>query len=158
MVRTLAVIALAASLSYTQSAACDEGVDMTCHGQMLHGSWALLADAGYGSRREERAAFVIRKDDGSLAFVRWPFESASHRASFSGAAPRGLVAVVHTHPPNSPLPSPGDAGVARRLGVPVYVLTRTLVTRTTGLRTEHVWSGDWNPDRFLSRCRTAPIQ
>ena len=79
----------------------------------------LRADDEY-----ERAAFVVRGDDGALRLIEWPFRREFRRARWEGAAPEGTIAIVHTHPRELPRPSMGDHAEARRIGLPIYVLTR----------------------------------
>lgn len=82
----------------------------------------LLADGGYGRLERERAAFLIREDDGTLTLEPWPHGGFRH-ASFRGAIPRGTIAILHTHPADEPQPSARDRAEARRLGLPVVVIT-----------------------------------
>ena len=56
-------------------------------------------------------------------------------------------AIIHTHPNGRPNPSPDDIAMAQKLGIAVYVVTRSGVNRTDGWRTTHVARGDWNPHR-----------
>lgn len=83
----------------------------------------LRADDDY-----ERAAFVIRDRDGALRLIEWPFRREFRRARWDGAAPTGTIAIVHTHPRALPMPSRGDHAEARRIGLPIYVLTRSGVS------------------------------
>lgn len=133
---------VAAELAESASAALTE---LACDGNVLRQSWELLALGGYGSFQTERAAFVIRDGDGGLSFRMWPYVAAQRRATFHGVIPRDAIAIVHTHPNRHPFPSPDDAWLASRLGMPVYVVTRTAIARTTGRKTETIWSGDWSP-------------
>jgi proteasome lid subunit RPN8/RPN11 len=105
--------------------------------------WAMLAEARYGYSETEEAAFVVRDTDGRLTFVRWPEPGAQHQARWPGAFPAGTIAIVHTHPNHTPRPSRLDERAARRRGIPIYVLTRTKITRTTGGEAEVVIDGDW---------------
>ena len=82
----------------------------------------LLASGGYGRFSIERAAFVIRERDGGLTMQRWA-SAAYRRASFRGSIPPGTIAIAHTHPLRSPGPSEHDRVEARRLGLPVIVVT-----------------------------------
>lgn len=110
-------------------------------------SWELLRSANYGQSSRERAAFLVRNEEGGLELVPWQFGAESMRAAYRGAVPAGTVAIIHTHPNGLPYPSRGDAELARRLALPVYVLTRHSVSFTDGSRTELVARGDWNPSR-----------
>src|SRR5688572_21568521 len=139
--RTL--LMLVALLGTMESLGADPATDF----RTLELSWDLLRSASYGQSPKEHAAFLVRDDDGELQLVKWPWGAESRRASYNGAIPVRTVAVVHTHPSHLPNPSHGDAALALRLGLPVYVLTRNRITRTHGGRTELVARGDWNPSR-----------
>lgn len=121
-------------------------VESRCDSDFLHGSWALLEKARWGFSKFERAAFAVRESDGHIDFVRWP-DPDYLRAVYRGSVPANAVAIVHTHPNNHPDPSSDDDDTARRLGIPVYVVTRNRVSFTTGHETRIVVDGDWNPDR-----------
>ena len=110
-------------------------------------AWELLEGAHYGRDAKEHAAFIVAGEDGQLELSPWPWGAESMRATYRGAVPRRAVAIIHTHPADLPHPSRGDVEVARRLGMTVYVITRTSVTRTDGTSVTHVASGDWNPHR-----------
>jgi hypothetical protein len=137
------VIMLVALLGSMEPVVADGATDA----QTLAVSWDLLRDAGYGQSTKERSAFLVTGADGELALVKWPYQATSMRASYRGAIPAGTVAIVHTHPNTVPNPSLGDAALARKLNLPVYVLTRSSVTRTDGRRIQLVVAGDWNPSR-----------
>ncbi|MCU1246891.1 MAG: Prokaryotic s of the domain [Acidobacteria bacterium] len=83
----------------------------------------LLALGGYGRRPDERAAFVVARGDGRFDCVLWPATNGFRSASWQGSRPKGTVAIAHTHPRTLPDPSLHDAEEARRLGLPIYVLT-----------------------------------
>lgn len=119
---------------------------LMCDPRMLDGAWKLFANAQYGAVDNEQAAFVMRDGDGVLAMRRWPSRAEARRAHVDDGLPSGVIAIVHTHPNRRPLPSPDDAHLASRLGIPVYVLTRNLVTSTSGTGFEYVLRGDWRPD------------
>ena len=82
----------------------------------------LLARGGYGRLPVEYGGFLIRESDHSLTFASWP-RGSLQRAAFRGAIPRGTLAIVHTHPRELPDPSAHDCDEARRLGLPVVVVT-----------------------------------
>ncbi|HYI07765.1 MAG TPA: Mov34/MPN/PAD-1 family protein [Thermoanaerobaculia bacterium] len=82
----------------------------------------LLAEGGYGRLPHERAAFLIRESDGTLTLQPWPDTGFRH-ATFRGVVPPRTIAVLHTHPRGESQPSVRDRGEARRLGVPVVVIT-----------------------------------
>jgi hypothetical protein len=110
-------------------------------------SWDLLRGAQYGRSTTEHSAFLVSDAKGELQLVKWPGQATSLSATYRGIIPAGTVAIVHTHPNALPNPSRGDAALARKLNLPVYVLTRTSITRTSGGRMELIAVGDWNPSR-----------
>lgn len=115
--------------------------------RMMVLAWDLLASASYGRDPKEHAAFIVVDERGELQLSRWPWGAESMRATYRGEVPRAAVAVVHTHPNELPNPSRGDVALARKLGITVYVITRTSVTGTDGSRTTQIAYGDWNPHR-----------
>ena len=82
----------------------------------------LLAEAGYGRFATERAAFLIAESDGGLTLAPWDVRGY-HRASYRGGVPERAIAIVHTHPAHLPQPSAQDRAEAKRLGLPVVVVT-----------------------------------
>jgi len=107
--------------------------------------WSLLVDARYGFAETEEAAFVVVGDDGRRSYVRWPRTGVEHRAKWVGRIPPRTVAIVHTHPNWTPEPSILDEHAAQKRGIPVYVLTRQKITKTTGGAAQVVLAGDWRP-------------
>jgi len=98
---------------------------------LLHDLWrpeaaywyaALLEDGGYGRLSTERAAFLIRETDGTLTLQPWR-DRAHRRASFRGSVPERTIALLHTHPRHDVRPSAHDREEARRLALPVVVIT-----------------------------------
>ena len=110
-------------------------------------AWDLLASARYGRDPKEHAAFIVVDESGQLQLSRWPWGAESMRATYRGPIPRSTRAIIHTHPSHLPHPSPGDVALARKMGMTIYVITRTSVTCTDGSRTTNVAYGDWNPHR-----------
>lgn len=110
-------------------------------------SWDLLRSARYGHATKEHSAFLVRDANGKLQLVKWPGDGTRMSATYHGTIPAGTVAIVHTHPNGLPNPSRGDAALARKLNLPVYVLTRRGITRTSGGKMEIIAAGDWNPSR-----------
>jgi proteasome lid subunit RPN8/RPN11 len=107
-----------AALMTTPVASCGE----LCSREavVLYGN--LLAQAQFGRRGTvERAAFVVLRD-GALRMIPWRSGGRAH-ASFRGSIPEDCIAIAHTHPEASMDPSKGDIAVARRLGMPVLVIT-----------------------------------
>ncbi len=70
----------------------------------------------------EVAAFLVRDDDGGISCRLWPSSFVS-AARYDGSMPKGTFALIHTHPSRSPMPSRGDLEEAKRVGLPIYVLT-----------------------------------
>jgi hypothetical protein len=86
---------------------------------------ALLRQAAFGLSEFETAAWLVRHPDGREMLVPWPPASQRKRHSWSGPLPGGTVALLHTHPAaGNPRPSVRDRGVARRLRLPVYTISR----------------------------------
>jgi proteasome lid subunit RPN8/RPN11 len=85
----------------------------------------LLAAGKFGMTENEEAAFLVQSEKG-LRLWRWQSKDA-FRASYSGKPPKGTVAVVHTHPYWSIEPSQHDRAEARRIGMPIIVVTRDAV-------------------------------
>lgn len=83
----------------------------------------LLRQGGYGFREVEYAAFLIHDDNERYRCMAWPFSLGYHRQQFRGAVPYGTIAIAHTHPYALPEPSSGDGATARRLALPIFVLT-----------------------------------
>lgn len=105
-------------------------------------SWyeQLLAEGGYGRFERERAAFLIREADGTLTLEPWP-DGAYRHAKFRGRIPARTIAILHTHPADSPQPSARDRAEAERLGIPVVVISPEGVVAASGGRTRVLVSG-----------------
>lgn len=131
-----------------------EAGDIVCETAVVRGAWDLLRLSGYGQRKQEHAAFIIRNPQGDHRLLHWQHRREFQRATYRGAVPPNAVAIIHTHPNSLPNPSSGDTRLARRIGLPVYVVTRKLITRTMGHSAEVVWRGDWNPDEPDHRARS----
>lgn len=82
----------------------------------------LLVQGGHGRFDRERAAFLIRESNGTLSLAPWPHGGFRH-ASFRGRIPARTIAVLHTHPRRERHPSARDREEARRLQMPVVVIT-----------------------------------
>lgn len=87
---------------------------------------SLLEESGYGRLPRERAAFLIRESDGTLTLEPWAAGGYRH-ATFRGHVPRGTIAILHTHPRGETRPSAQDRDEARRLQMPVVVITTEAV-------------------------------
>ena len=148
------IAALAMVLMVARPRATDLAWDPT----VLQESWNLLALGGYGHSAYEHGAFIVRDDRGQLRLSVWRFDRELRSAHFSGPIPPGVVAITHTHPNPLPMPSDDDMLLARRTGLPVYVLTRMIITATDGRRTRVVVGRDWRPvqsgDQVTGGCDT----
>jgi hypothetical protein len=88
-------------------------------------AYRLWEEAGFGGVAVERAAWVLAVDAGHVRWQAWPDEKYCLRAHWKGPVPAGAVAIVHTHPTVAdPKPSPQDVETARRIGLPVYTVSR----------------------------------
>jgi len=138
---------LTAAILMMVVAATARSADIVSDDEFVRQSWSLLAEAKFGQSDGEHAAFIVRERDGRLRFEAWPFDGRWRQAEFHGRIPSSAIAIIHTHPNSRPAPSADDAATALRVGMPIYVLTRTLISRTDGTRTEILRSGDWQPRR-----------
>ncbi|MGZ5494243.1 MAG: Mov34/MPN/PAD-1 family protein [Thermoanaerobaculia bacterium] len=79
-------------------------------------------------------------------------------SSYPGELPRGVVAIVHTHPPTMPFPSSGDRWTAAHLGVPIYAITRSNINKadTAGRAVAVVRSRQWWTDPIRETPRLCP--
>jgi len=121
----------------------------------------LLADGGYGVLQSERAAFLIRESDGGLTLQPWDSRGFRH-ATYRGAIPARAIAVLHTHPKGESEPSWNDRNEARRLGLPIVVVTPEAVIAALPSGARLVIRGEKTPARVSgtsrgpSGLRTAP--
>jgi hypothetical protein len=83
----------------------------------------VLELSGYGRREFERAAFLVLRDDGDFVCDVWPASFRWRSERWTGKIPSGTAAVMHTHPRSEGRPSVNDMAQARRLDVPVIVVT-----------------------------------
>jgi hypothetical protein len=119
--------------------------DLAADPSVRAGFWKLVTESRYGFARTEEAMFVVRGAGGAVTFVRWPDSGLHHQARWIGPFPPGTIAIVHTHPNWVPEPSAIDTRLAERIGIPVYVVTRTRISRTAGGVNETLVSSDWRP-------------
>ncbi len=91
----------------------------------------------------EEAAFIVRGSGGELIAVPWPGAGEPDRGRWEGSFPAGVVAIAHTHPAWLPMPSSIDAATARRARIPVYVITASRISMTSGGEGSVVIAGDW---------------
>lgn len=76
-------------------------------------------------------------------FVTWPPGEEGDKLRWHRRFPKGTVAIVHTHPAWVKEPSRLDVRAARRSGIPVYVVTKTRISKTTGDVSVVVAEGEW---------------
>jgi hypothetical protein len=138
-----------------------ESAEIACDAAVVRQAWDLLKLARLGQSNQEHAAFITRDVDGNHQFVVWPFANEFRSATYRGALPTDAVAIIHTHPNSVPYPSDDDVHLALSTGLPVDVVTRTMISRTTGHGVQQVYSGDWNPERprndVRSICRAGVV-
>jgi proteasome lid subunit RPN8/RPN11 len=103
----------------------------------------VLARDAIADRSREHGAFVVRTPDGLTYFVAWPRSEERHILRWHGRFPDGTVAILHTHEGWLPEPSKLDRKAARDAGIPVYVITPSQISKTTGGAPEVVMVGDW---------------
>jgi proteasome lid subunit RPN8/RPN11 len=103
----------------------------------------VLLEKAESERYREQGAFIVRTEQGLLYFVTWPPSEEMDRLRWHGRFPNGTIAIVHTHPSWAREASKPDTRTARRAGIPVYVVTRSRISRTTGGESTVVVEGDW---------------
>ncbi len=132
----LVTLTLAATVSLIRDPIFGSEAGLTFSRELLRGSQ-------FGGT--EGAAFVVDRGDGELACLVWPHTHQYHQETFNGAMPPGTVAIIHTHPMRVPMPSPQDIRESRRVGIPIYVLTPTRVTKAvpTSASPVTVHRGTW---------------
>lgn len=88
---------------------------------------AILNDLQNGSTRgdgqRERAAFIVRSEEGEYRCAEWPSKHHWREASYNGFVPAGTIAIAHTHPRAFPHPSQHDVDEAIRTQLVSYVIT-----------------------------------
>jgi hypothetical protein len=110
--------------------------------RVVRGICASLVRATRPFSHEERAAFVIRRNE-RIYCLAWKPSPEPDMARWDGPLPEGTIAIVHTHPNWLPMPSNVDARTARETRLPVYVVTRSRISKTNGQRGEVVLAGSW---------------
>lgn len=98
-------------------------IDIT---ELLPAFYQLWKDSAFGNdpNRTERAAWIIRKSDGTIEFVRWRRSGAWASEVWVGPLPENIVAQAHTHPTKrDPMPSYTDRSLSKRRNVPVYAIS-----------------------------------
>jgi hypothetical protein len=110
-------------------------------------AFRLFQAGGFGADRTERAAWVVRAQEG-FAWRDWPWDRRYEQTRWLGPTPAGAFAIVHTHPAVvDPRPSVADRATAGRLGVAVYTVSRSGIWKVgpdglvTRVGDERWWSG-----------------
>jgi hypothetical protein len=123
----------------------------------------LMQDlAGRGAQKIndlEVAAFIVRESSGAFSCLLWPHSANIRSERYRGRIPAGTVAVAHTHPLYAPQPSGGDVAESKRIGLPIYVLTRWdlyVVDPSSGQRVALIERKNWTPQRG-KRCECKTV-
>lgn len=122
------------------SAAHHAGPPELMHDPVVREFSRVLLKKAAAERFHEQGAFVVRTPDGMLYFVAWPPSQESDILRWHGRFPDGTVAIVHTHPPSRPEPSKLDMRAARGARIPIYVITPTTISKTTGETSQVVFN------------------
>jgi hypothetical protein len=109
--------------------------------------WSLFEKSRYGFSDVESAAFLIRTPNGGVSFIPWVGSEFENEARWVGPIPKGVIAIAHTHGNRSPRPSTVDAKTARRLGLPVIVITASRIVKTTGGKPQLIARSEWRHSR-----------
>jgi len=137
--------AAVAPLSADPLGATDEEPRAVPEADLLPCLFLLLERSRYGASDREAAAWLVRSESGAplgeAACLPWPEPAVTGVAVWKGPVPRGAVAQLHTHPTRTTKgrswgsqPSVQDCQTARRLGVPVVVVTASEVNLCTADR------------------------
>jgi|SRR3954447_22133229 hypothetical protein len=102
----------------------------------------VLLNKSLSERFAEQGAFVV-KNERLLYFVAWPRGDEKDMLRWYGRFPAGTIAILHTHCPWLPAPSNVDMRTARVARIPVYVITPSRISKTSGAGSEVVIEGDW---------------
>jgi proteasome lid subunit RPN8/RPN11 len=102
----------------------------------------LLAKSA-SDKFNEHAAFIVRTPEARHYFVPLPSSGRDDLLLWRGRIPKGTVAIVHTHRDMRGAASKLDVMTARRLGIPVYILTARRIVKTDGQVTTVVRKGKW---------------
>ena len=118
----------------------------------------VLLDGARWADYGEAAAFLVEDTQGQVQCLAWPPTNEFQKMNFIGDVPRRTVAIIHTHPDRAPYPSAKDVDEARRLNVPIFVLTRTRITAV------NPWDGKdvtvvsrqiWASNKIAQKCEAA---
>lgn len=95
----------------------------------------------------EVAVFIVREPDGDFTCRLWPNTASRRSERYEGPIPTGTVAIAHSHPYFTPRPSIGDVGESKRLGLPIYVVSRwelNVVDPASGERVRLLHGRSWS--------------
>jgi len=116
-----------------------------------------LAHRGaYQTDQTEVAAFLVRDANGVITSVMWPHSANRRSEHFEGMIPAGTVAIAHTHPLQADQhPSGGDIALAKKIGLPIYVVTRRnlYVVDSSGVVIELLTRTNWTHSPVLTASR-----
>ncbi|MEA2162397.1 MAG: hypothetical protein QOK37_524 [Thermoanaerobaculia bacterium] len=85
----------------------------------------LAIDGAQRFDQREIATFLVRDSNGMISSLPWPQTGRFRSEYYHGTIPAGTVALAHTHPWQADQhPSQGDIEQARRLHLPMFVVTR----------------------------------
>jgi hypothetical protein len=118
--------------------------------------FAEVQQRGRFGKETESAAFIVRDENGEHRCFFWPNTFEYHRTHYPGPPPAGVVAIVHTHPYDLPLVSPGDQVTAAHFRIPVYAITVRSISEADALgrvivvTKNHQWLRDRRRGRFCS--------
>jgi hypothetical protein len=117
------LLSLLGALAGTLLAADDPSAHLVKEPEVLAIFAEVLDRGGMGYRASESAAFLVIDPAGRYRCVAWPQTNRHERQTYREAAPPFTVAILHTHPRSSLRPSAADRATAKKLGIPVFVLT-----------------------------------
>jgi proteasome lid subunit RPN8/RPN11 len=121
------MLALSVLLTIATSVAPLPACGDLCSGDAFQAYGIVLAFGHFGRSNFESAAFLVRERDGRLLTRRWQ-SSEAYRAQYDGPTPAGCAAIIHTHPLGQNDPSANDVLEAKRIGIPIIVVTPDAVT------------------------------
>ncbi len=91
---------------------------------IFYDEWRASA-FGQAPDNTERAEWIFY-DDSRYVGQQWPASYRRKEETWHGLIPQDAVGQAHTHPSGTdPRPSGNDVAVARRLGMPVYTVSRS---------------------------------
>lgn len=111
--------------------------------KILNLFFELWVDSYFGkaSLSFERAAWIQYNEQSGYEFLWWQKSSDLTRVSWNEyipsitwkkGIPLDVIALAHTHPENvDPKPSPNDSSVAKKLGIPIYTISKSGIWKVT---------------------------